>query len=168
MNTDTAMKIISMVEACAVWAALFIAFYFIAKASGMKNSLPKEVKNRLAEFEKRVDAFSAMLKDSKPDTEKAISKAFSKVNHSQRMMSKIFAVYVYEHPLSTLAQQAFDTIASLRSKLQIVSKAIANSELNNMGTVSKHLEDIKPIIEKANSQLDFVIKEEDGEKYIKG
>ena len=167
MSTDTAMKIISMVEGCAIWAALFIAFYFITKASGMKNSLPKEVKSRLATLSHSVESFKGMLSDSKPDSEKTITKAFSKLNHAQRMCTKIFAVYVYDHPLSVTAQRALDTLVEIREKCKKISKAMANSDMKDMSGVISVLPEINSLIEKANSQLEFVIKEEDGEKYLK-
>lgn len=167
MSTDTAMKIISMVEGCAIWAALFVIFYFVTKASGMKNSLPKESKARLSDFAKKVEAFDSMLKDSKLDTEKTITKAFSKLNHAQKMCVKIFAVYVYDHPVSVMAAHTYETLSGIREKCKTVSKALANSDMKNMSGVTALIPEINNLIEKASNQLDLVIKEEDGEKYLK-
>ena len=164
MNTETALKIISMVEACGIWALVFVATFFLTKLAGMKNSLPRVTKQKLDEYVKTLDQFGAKLAKKSDSDNKEVSKLFKRVCRVQKHIQKIFAVYVYDNPVSTVAQRAFDEITKIKSEMAVLSLALTE---NSIEKANASIEKTKDIVSRACSVLDEVAKEEDQKRRLK-
>lgn len=161
MTAASTLKLITMLQECAVWGALFIVVYFVTKAMGMKKSIPKETKRRLAEFKKYNSVF--LSKISEENRKKEFVRWAKKLKKMQKSVYKVFAVYTYEHPTAIECIPPMDSLSKMSDICQKISACISK---NQFAKVLTYLKELTPLIEIADKQLDRVISFEEAEKIL--
>ena len=163
MNTENVMKVISMLESCAVWAVIFIVVLIISNYLGVTKNLPRESKRRLADLAKVNDAYIKKMGDDKPDHEKDLVRSVKKLKRASSYVSKIFDIYAYDHPLMQETNYVKDTLDKIHHQCTAVSVCISRNKYED---IEEHLRKIEELIPEADKQIDRVITLDDEEKII--